>query len=254
MESPDGKFLYYGKDLNCVSLWRTPVTGQEEEHVLDIRSGWSIYTLVGNEIYYIAGTFNQAAFGLGPNPRAADLIISFREFPDLDNGALTGPQNPAYAIGPKGPEVQVNKSNALVDPMPGVMYADADSFTTGMGMHGAVGARELHNFCAAVGPDFRSGMVDDAPSGNADVAPTMGEILGLTPVAGVTGRVLREALAPAAGWHRAHQEDSRPRAQSITATASRSLKDSRVTTTLELTRYAGHDYLDGADTVTTPAK
>ncbi len=59
MESPDGKFLYYGKDLNCVSLWRTPVTGQDEEHVLDIRSGWSIYTLVGNEIYYIAGTFNQ---------------------------------------------------------------------------------------------------------------------------------------------------------------------------------------------------
>jgi serine/threonine protein kinase len=59
MESPDGKFLYYGKDLNCLSLWRMPVTGQEEEHVLDIRSGWSMYTLVGNEIYYIAGTFNR---------------------------------------------------------------------------------------------------------------------------------------------------------------------------------------------------
>jgi predicted AlkP superfamily pyrophosphatase or phosphodiesterase len=201
----------------------------------------------------IAGTFNQAAFGLGPNPRAADLIISFREFPDLDNRALTGPVNPAHVIGPNGLEVQINKSSALVEPVPGVMYADADSFTTGMGMHGAAGARELHNFCAAIGPDFRSGMVDDAPTGNADVAPTMGEILGLAPVAGVTGRVLHEALAPAAGRQRAHQENSRPRAQPITATTSRTLKDSRVTTTLKLTRYAGHDYLDGADTVTTPA-
>ena len=216
----------------------------------------------------IAGTFNQAAFGLGPNPRAADLIISFRESPDLDNRALTGPQNPAYSIGPNGPEVQVNKSSALVDPIPGVMYADADSFTTGMGMHGAAGARELHNFCAAAGPDFRSGMADDAPTGNADVAPTMGEILGLAPVAGVTGRVLSEALAFHAARPRksvalndAHQGDARhretddpqPHGTPMTVTASRTLKSSRVTTTLKLTRYAGHDYLDGADTVTTPA-
>jgi hypothetical protein len=58
-ESPDGKFLYYGKDMNCVSLWRMPLAASEEEHVLDIQGGWSIYTLVGNEIYYIAGTLNR---------------------------------------------------------------------------------------------------------------------------------------------------------------------------------------------------
>jgi len=52
----------------------------------------------------IAGTFNQSAFGLGDNPRAADLIISFREFPDADNRDLTGAQNPAAVIGPNGPE------------------------------------------------------------------------------------------------------------------------------------------------------
>jgi len=59
MESPDGKLLYYGKDLNCLSLWRIPVAGGEEEHVLDIQGGWSTYTLVGNDIYYIAGTLNR---------------------------------------------------------------------------------------------------------------------------------------------------------------------------------------------------
>ncbi len=228
----------------------------------------------------IEGTFNQAAFGLGPNARAADLIVSFREFPDLDNRALTGPLNPAFTIGPNGPEVQTNKSGALVRPIPGVMYADADSFSTGMGMHGAAGSRELHNFCAAVGPDFRRAMVDYAPTGNADVAPTMDEILRLAPSPGVTGRVLHEALVPQGTRPRqsvalidAHQRDaheasgSYPRASRIRdpvdpqpqgtpfiATVSRALKSSRVTTTLKLTRYAGHAYLDGADTVTTPAK
>jgi Type I phosphodiesterase / nucleotide pyrophosphatase len=215
----------------------------------------------------IDGTFSQAAFGLGPNPRAADLIISFREFPNLDNRALTGPQNPAYTIGPNGPEVQVNKSSELVRPMPGVMYADADSFSTGMGMHGAAGSRELHNFCAATGPDFRSGMADDAPTGNADVAPTMGEILGVTPVAGVTGRILSEALAfhgvrKSGALKDAHKGDARrretgdpqPQGTPFTVTASRALNHLHVTTTLKLTRYAGHDYLDGADTVTTPTK
>ena len=60
MESSDGKFLYYGKDMNCVSLWRISLAGGEDKHVLDIRVEWSLYTLVGPAIYYIAGTLNRA--------------------------------------------------------------------------------------------------------------------------------------------------------------------------------------------------
>ena len=55
-ESPDGKFLYYGKDYRLLGLWRVPVAGGEETHVLDIQGDWSLYTLTGEDIYYIAGT------------------------------------------------------------------------------------------------------------------------------------------------------------------------------------------------------
>jgi hypothetical protein len=56
-------------------------------------------------------------------------------------------------------------------------------------MHGAVGARELHNFGAAIGPDFRRGLVDNRPTGNINVASSAGEILGQAPIAAATGRV-----------------------------------------------------------------
>ena len=195
----------------------------------------------------LAGTFNQSAFGLGDNSRAPDLIISFREISDADNRSLTGPQNPAVVIGPKGPEAITNKSSALVQPVSGVIYADASSFSTGMGMHGAAGARELHNFCAAIGPDFRRGLVDDAPTGNADIAPTAGVILGRAPTTGATGRVLNEALS--------RSDTKRPRSsEAITAAATLPLKNSRIVTTLQLTRYAGHEYLDGSQVRAIPIK
>jgi arylsulfatase A-like enzyme len=174
----------------------------------------------------IEGTFDESAFGLENDVRAPDLIISFRELSDLDNRALTP---------------------GLVRPIPGLLYADADGFADGMGMHGAAGARELHNYCAAIGPDFRHRLVDMAPTGNADVAPTIAKILGQPPVAGITGRVINEALAAAIA-------DSHRGVEPVTAITSLNLKNSRVTTTLNLTRYAGHEYLDDAHVTVTPAR
>jgi hypothetical protein len=208
--------------------------------------GESDYLGKSDNLGSIAGTFNQSAFGLGDNPRAADLIISFREFPDADNRDLTGAQNPAAVIGPNGPETVTNKSSALVHPVPGVIYSDADHFTTGMGMHGTAGARELHNFCAATGPDFRRGLVDNA-TGNADIAPTVGVILGRAPTGGATGRILREALS-SSGSKRPSQPEP------VTAATTLTLKNSRITITVQLTRYAGHEYLDGSQVQSLPLK
>jgi hypothetical protein len=68
-----------------------------------------------------------------------------------------------------------------------------------MGMHGAAGEREIHNFCAAAGPDFRRGFVDFDPTANTDITPTITEILGTLPNIGPgglapTGRAMAEAL------------------------------------------------------------
>ncbi len=197
----------------------------------------------------IAGTFDESAFGLGNNARAPDLIISFRELSDVDNSELTGPVHPGDTMGPNGPEAQTNHSSALVHPVPGVVYADANGFTSGMGMHGAAGARELHNFAAAIGPDFHRGLIDTAPTGNADIAPTAAEILRQAPVEGVTGRVLREALVSRRG-----RADPRMCGEPVIARTTLRLKTSRVTTTLRLTRYGGREYLDDSAVTVTPAR
>jgi arylsulfatase A-like enzyme len=50
---------------------------------------------------------------------------------------------------------------------------------------------------AAMGPDFKAGFADNAPTGNVDIAPTLAHILGLEmpSVGSLKGRVLTEALA-----------------------------------------------------------
>jgi type I phosphodiesterase/nucleotide pyrophosphatase len=70
------------------------------------------------------------------------------------------------------------------------------SLATGQGMHGTFSRADTKNFMAAGGPDFKRRFVDSAPTGNADIAPTLARILGLAIVAkgGLTGRVIGEAL------------------------------------------------------------
>jgi predicted AlkP superfamily pyrophosphatase or phosphodiesterase len=151
---------------------------------------------------WIDGTFSQRVVGLYNAARSPDLVISFREVPDADNKNLTGPTNPAFLIGQIGQVSMPNKSAPLLHPVKGLVYADtgtSQTFTTGMGMHGAAGEREIHNFCAATGPDFRRGFVDLNPTANTDVAPTITEILGTLPNIGPggvapAGRAMAEAL------------------------------------------------------------
>jgi Type I phosphodiesterase / nucleotide pyrophosphatase len=66
----------------------------------------------------------------------------------------------------------------------------------GQGMHGSFNRGDTMNFMAAVGPDFKSGFVNEAPVSNADMGKTMAHVLGLKiPFKGaLMGRVAAEAL------------------------------------------------------------
>jgi arylsulfatase A-like enzyme len=66
----------------------------------------------------------------------------------------------------------------------------------GQGMHGGFGRDNTMINVAAVGPDFKSGFVNAAPFGNADVVPTLARIMGLkfAQAGPLTGRVALEAL------------------------------------------------------------
>jgi hypothetical protein len=67
----------------------------------------------------------------------------------------------------------------------------------GQGMHGGFGRDQTFNNMAAIGPDFKSSFVDEAPMGNIDIVPTLAKILGIEipSVGSLKGRVLQEALA-----------------------------------------------------------
>jgi arylsulfatase A-like enzyme len=66
---------------------------------------------------------------------------------------------------------------------------------TGQGSHGSLSRAETRNFMAAIGPDFKPG-ADAAPVSNADIAPTMAHVAGisLAPKGSLQGRVISEAL------------------------------------------------------------
>ena len=186
--------------------WAGPLftRSANEERAFDSAGGAS-GNATGGGPGWIEGTFSLDAVGMIAREDyfdAPDLVVSFRELPDVDNRGFTGPNAPAYVLDTKGASsggAQKNRSDALVVPVEGVMYADTGGwggFTTGLGMHAAAGARELHNFCAAVGPDFHRGFVDSYPSGNLDVRPTIARAMGLPPAGkiGSAGRPLDEVL------------------------------------------------------------
>ena len=117
----------------------------------------------------------------------------------------------------------------------------SDGGGKGSGSHGSFDPSDIGNMLIASGPDFKRGFVDDLPSGNIDVAPTILHILGVpqpkeTPM---DGRVLTEALV---GGSRAATP---PEAKTIHATHDCGLFHWEQY--VNFTEYDGRIYLDQAN-------
>jgi arylsulfatase A-like enzyme len=97
------------------------------------------------------------------------------------------------------PTIAVTFKTFSTDPeqpeMTGVQITDY-ALQHGQGMHGSFGRANTLNFMAAIGPDFKTQFVDQAPISNADIAPTFAQILGFEAFSKgqLKGRILREAL------------------------------------------------------------
>jgi hypothetical protein len=63
-------------------------------------------------------------------------------------------------------------------------------------MHGSFSRGDTMNFMAAIGPDFKSGYVDELPVSNADIGATAARLLGLAPKpkGNLLGRVMTESM------------------------------------------------------------
>jgi len=130
-----------------------------------------------------------------------------------DLGAIAGTL-PLSMIGLKGgaltptPSIVVNPrsfSTGCDNPLfCAVMVVDT-SLRQGQGMHGSFSRADTANFMAAIGPSFQAGFVDPAPVSNADIAPTLAQLIGvdLPPVGDLVGRVISEAIvggSPVQPW------------------------------------------------------
>ncbi|HEX7653832.1 MAG TPA: alkaline phosphatase family protein [Verrucomicrobiae bacterium] len=80
---------------------------------------------------------------------------------------------------------------------PGMLIGESGK--RGKGTHGSLSKYDMHNTLIAYGPDFKAGFVNEMPSGNADLVPTLLTILGQGVPASVDGRVLSEALTTSIG-------------------------------------------------------
>jgi arylsulfatase A-like enzyme len=120
------------------------------------------------------GTFSLDD-GLIHSRQAPDIMFSFRWTSDMNsNGA------PGYIIS----------------------ESQGSNLSLGSGQkatHASLSPFDLHNMLVAAGPDFHQGFVDETPSGNVDVAPTVLRILGIKPLQPMDGRVLSEALTSSGG-------------------------------------------------------
>jgi arylsulfatase A-like enzyme len=76
---------------------------------------------------------------------------------------------------------------------PGMIDADWQR-AAGEGTHATLSRFDMHNTLIATGPDFRRDQMDDLPTGNVDLAPTILHILGIKPPQEMDGRVLSEAM------------------------------------------------------------
>ena len=97
------------------------------------------------------------------------------------------------------PAIVVNFKSFATDPGNPLMTSVIVGGLTqqeGQGSHGPLNRANTFNNMAAIGPDFKKRFVDQAPVGNADVAPTLASIVGLklSETGSLGGRVLREAV------------------------------------------------------------
>ena len=158
----------------------------------------------------------------------------------LSNIALQGSSKlprPAIVVSFKTFTLEARRA-ASADALQNAVQIADTLLQQGQGMHGSFGRDNTFNFMAATGPDFKARYRDRLPASNADIAPTLLQLLGWSsrPHGVLTGRVLDEALRgnalPAAAIERC-------------LAVSASAADGR-RTALEYQSYRGRLYLDQA--------
>jgi len=130
---------------------------------------------------YVSGLFVDRRLGSFPGTLSLDDIA-------LNGAALT--MSPAIVVNFRSFDTVCGEPVRCP-----VVVGDA-ALQQGQGTHGSFSRAETWNFMAVLGPDFKSGFVDIAPTSNADVGRTVAAVMRLD-FRGkgiLTGRILSEAM------------------------------------------------------------
>jgi len=156
----------------------------------------------GSDLVYLPTADHALARRIVDLLAAEDYVSGL--FVSEDLGAIPGTL-PISAIDLKGsavtplPAIVVNfrsfATGCADQTVCGAEVADT-GLQQGQGMHGSFSRADTAVMGGALGPDFRTGFVDTAPTSNADIGKTMAHILGLRiPDTGrLVGRVVTEAM------------------------------------------------------------
>jgi len=128
--------------------------------------------------------------------------------------------------------------------IPGMIDADWQR-AAGKGTHATLSRLDMHNILIVAGPDFKRGQIDDLPSGNIDLAPTILQILSIKPPSQIDGRILSEAMH--GGLDALRQSDAaaqRPYQESKTVEATRRFPSGTWRQSLQISRVGTTVYLD----------
>ena len=130
---------------------------------------------------YVSGLFASDEFGEIPGTLPISAI-------DLRGSAVT--PIPAIVVNFR------SFSTGCDDPLTCAVEVADTGLQQGQGMHGSFSRADTAILGGALGPSFRSGFVDPAPTSNADIGMTMASLLGLTvkDQGKLVGRVLTEAM------------------------------------------------------------
>jgi arylsulfatase A-like enzyme len=113
---------------------------------------------------------------------------------------------------------------------------------SGVATHGSDSPYDMHIRLVAAGPDLKRGVRSGVPTGNVDLVPTILHLQGITPLAGMDGRVLHELLRGGPEPHSVEVHDEVHRAEAT-------LPDGfRYETAVETARVGSTVYLRGART------
>ena len=156
------------------------------------------------DVMVIGNGGSALLYVIGHDKRVTQRIIEFLQQQDWPGVIFTREQmtgtftlNQVRINTPDAPDVVVSlrwtadKNDAG---MPGKIVTEGSAHRPGQGNHASLSPFDMRATLVAAGPDFRRGMIDQLPSGNADLAATILHLLGIEPPQPMDGRVLSEAF------------------------------------------------------------